>query len=587
MFPKSKIYFLTTALLLFFYAGIPTSAQTPRKIVCLGDSITNGYYSHFRTPDNLPCTKRARDGRPTSEMVSEFRTNIRGQGFTDLIIMGGTNDMASDQDATRGITNLGTIYRLAKEDNMRVVAVTILPFAGLTRYGTYRSDPVGTQARIDRLNAFVRSSGMDAIVDAYVALGNPADPTFLNPAYDSGDGIHPSDPVGRQFLAQTISAQGFGGAAPSGGPVTVPEKPIITPRLNINIPGVSFSQPAQQGGFLNLPFLADYISGLYKYLLSILGVLAGTVLTIGGVQYLMAAGNKSAIDAALKRIKGALIGLTLALGSYLILFTINPQLVTFSGLRVEYVPAIPLNYASSENGGMSYGTSESFNNTPGSFSCANSPKCANPNRQGFRGTTHEQNFTDYDTVFQKYAGCGGIDWRILKAVAFKESRFDSSAVNCCGFRGLFQMNAAYCSQANLASFSNFSASSCNKENLTNVDVNVAAAAINLGKYASIVKRKCPTIDTQRLVALLYLAHNSGPGSLNGTNRSRGVLSRVSCNGDIIAGAAAFWQDQDPSVPNASGRGAYAMSVGSQAVSYGVQTPFVQGDCPLTRTGVSR
>ncbi len=138
---------------------------------------------------------------------------------------------------------------------------------------------------------------------------------------------------------------------------TAPSVPI-TPRLQINIPGVSFSQPAQEGGFLNLPFLAEYISGLYKYLLAIVGVLAGIMLTIGGVQYLIAAGNKSAIDAALKRIKGALIGLVIALGSYVILFTINPELVRFKALRIETIRGFPLTFASATEGNGTLTTGE-------------------------------------------------------------------------------------------------------------------------------------------------------------------------------------------------------------------------------------
>lgn len=123
-----------------------------------------------------------------------------------------------------------------------------------------------------------------------------------------------------------------------------PTSPLVTPRLQINIPGVSFSQPAQEAGYLNLPFLAEYIIGLSNYLVAIAGILAGIMLTIGGVQYLMAAGNKSAIDAALKRIKGALIGLALVLGSYLILFTINPELVRLRTLQIKRVERSELAY---------------------------------------------------------------------------------------------------------------------------------------------------------------------------------------------------------------------------------------------------
>ncbi len=118
----------------------------------------------------------------------------------------------------------------------------------------------------------------------------------------------------------------------------------LVPKLQINIPTVNFSQAAQQGNLLSLPFLAEYISGVYKYLLAIVGIVAGIVLTLGGVQYLMAGGNQSAIGEAKKRIGNALIGLVIALGSYVILYTINPQLVSFKSIRVEVVRPQPLQY---------------------------------------------------------------------------------------------------------------------------------------------------------------------------------------------------------------------------------------------------
>lgn len=120
----------------------------------------------------------------------------------------------------------------------------------------------------------------------------------------------------------------------------------LVPRLQIDIPTVSFSQPAAEAGYLNLPFLAEYIIGLSKYLVAITGVLAGIMVTIGGVQYLLAAGNKSAIDVALKRIKGALIGMGLVLGSYLILYTVNPELVKLRTLEIKKIETINLDFSS-------------------------------------------------------------------------------------------------------------------------------------------------------------------------------------------------------------------------------------------------
>lgn len=90
--------------------------------------------------------------------------------------------------------------------------------------------------------------------------------------------------------------------------------------------------------YLYVPYLADYFSMVYKYLIGIAGILAGIMIAIAGFQWLLAAGDAGKIKHAKERISGALIGLVLALGSYTILFLVNPDLVTFKSLKLSFVP---------------------------------------------------------------------------------------------------------------------------------------------------------------------------------------------------------------------------------------------------------
>ncbi|MEK7595942.1 MAG: hypothetical protein AAB564_00080, partial [Patescibacteria group bacterium] len=76
----------------------------------------------------------------------------------------------------------------------------------------------------------------------------------------------------------------------------------------------------ESGGF------TDYLSALFKYAITIAAVLAVIMIVIGGLQYIGAAGNTSVIEDAKDRIYWAIVGLILALGSYLILYNINPEL---------------------------------------------------------------------------------------------------------------------------------------------------------------------------------------------------------------------------------------------------------------------
>lgn len=85
------------------------------------------------------------------------------------------------------------------------------------------------------------------------------------------------------------------------------------------------------------PWLGEYIIGIYKYAISIVGILATIVMMIGGFMWLLAGGNPSKISEAKSWISASLTGLIIALSSYLILYQINPNLVKFEALKVKFV----------------------------------------------------------------------------------------------------------------------------------------------------------------------------------------------------------------------------------------------------------
>jgi lysophospholipase L1-like esterase len=87
----------------------------------------------------------------------------------------------------------------ARARGVKIWAGTLLPFAGTKRFWS-------EEAERDRqaLNAWIRTSGVfDAVVDFDAALRDPADPARLNPAYDSGDHLHPND-AGYRVMAQQV-----------------------------------------------------------------------------------------------------------------------------------------------------------------------------------------------------------------------------------------------------------------------------------------------------------------------------------------------------------------------------------------------
>ncbi|MAF20591.1 MAG: hypothetical protein CMI55_02830 [Parcubacteria group bacterium] len=74
------------------------------------------------------------------------------------------------------------------------------------------------------------------------------------------------------------------------------------------------------------PDLATYIRGIYLFGIGLVGVAALVYLTIGGLIY-MTSDTIGSKEKAKEYIWGAISGLILALAAYLILYTINPNLV--------------------------------------------------------------------------------------------------------------------------------------------------------------------------------------------------------------------------------------------------------------------
>lgn len=100
----------------------------------------------------------------------------------------------------------------------------------------------------------------------------------------------------------------------------------IPVQTEVIIPG---SEPVFDGGLLRgrVGDLAGYLGIIYNFLISIVGVVAGVFILVGGFQYVTAGGDAARVTSAKQRISSALIGFVLALSSFVLLNTINPQLV--------------------------------------------------------------------------------------------------------------------------------------------------------------------------------------------------------------------------------------------------------------------
>jgi len=118
--------------------------------------------------------------------------------------------------------------------------------------------------------------------------------------------------------------------------VPPPATPPLTLKLQIPIPGLA------QTITIDGDTIGTYISAVYKFFVGALAIIAVVMIMIGGFQWLMAAGSAEKVSHAKETIFGAIIGLVLALTSYLLLYTLNPNLVQYQSLIVNDVNPVDI-----------------------------------------------------------------------------------------------------------------------------------------------------------------------------------------------------------------------------------------------------
>ncbi len=157
---------------------------------------------------------------------------------------------------------------------------------------------------------------------------------------------------------QTFLATAAASSEKKPAVIATPPKGTITPTLNIDIPGLSFTSavagPCTSGGGLTCVksnFLADYLTGIYQFLIVASISIAIIMVMIGGLQYTLGAGSPGLVSKGKTRIHNAVTGLVLLLGVYLILYTANPQLTILKTIELQNVAGeeMPTDSAVSEN----------------------------------------------------------------------------------------------------------------------------------------------------------------------------------------------------------------------------------------------
>ena len=194
-----------------------------QKVAAWGDSITAekaGWVSMLNkrcpvmTFENLGVVGRwSRTGRKL------FEEKVLSQGFDQVIIMFGMNDILGKSTAEAIESNLQAMYDAAKAKGLRVVAMTVTP-AGPSKYNKVTPK---MQAELDKLNAWIlaKPENVDVVVNTWQPLNAGSTTKAANKAYIYPDNIHPNL-KGHRILADVIYNTAFQPALPSPGEKSLP-----------------------------------------------------------------------------------------------------------------------------------------------------------------------------------------------------------------------------------------------------------------------------------------------------------------------------------------------------------------------------
>ena len=133
---------------------------------------------------------------------------------THVIMLAGTNDIGlppllgeSRPGPAEIVNGLLALARRAHDRGIQPVLATIPPILA-SRYEFFLAAEAEDTRRA--VNDAIASQDGWPVVDFAAALAAPGDFARLNPAYDSGDGIHPGD-AGAQAMAEAVSLSFFRG----------------------------------------------------------------------------------------------------------------------------------------------------------------------------------------------------------------------------------------------------------------------------------------------------------------------------------------------------------------------------------------
>jgi lysophospholipase L1-like esterase len=227
----------------YFLSSIMVEPASPaRAIVTFGDSITDGSRSSVNANGRWPDVLARRlqeagasvavlnqgiagnrvlsDGAGVNALARFERDVLSEPGVSHVVILVGINDIGWPGTAIESnglvrtadeiIAGYKQLIERAHLRGIKVIGSPLMPFenalGGTPSQGYYTPEK---EAKRLAVNAWIRTSGaFDGLLDFDRIVANPAHPSAIAAAYDSGDHLHPND-EGYRAMGESIDLKLF------------------------------------------------------------------------------------------------------------------------------------------------------------------------------------------------------------------------------------------------------------------------------------------------------------------------------------------------------------------------------------------
>ncbi|MGZ8414098.1 MAG: SGNH/GDSL hydrolase family protein [Gemmatirosa sp.] len=169
--------------------GVPRAGE--RRVVFMGNSITEGFAPHFATLfPGRPYVGRGISGQTSPQLLVRFRQDVVALRPAVVVILAGTNDIAGNTGpSTLEMIqdNVASMVDVAQANGIRVVLASVLPAFAFP----WKRD-VAPAPTIVALNAWLRAHAAErgaVYLDYHSAMRDARDGLR---AELSGDGVHPN-----------------------------------------------------------------------------------------------------------------------------------------------------------------------------------------------------------------------------------------------------------------------------------------------------------------------------------------------------------------------------------------------------------